>query len=75
MTNLVRWDPFADLRSTMDRLFDEGFSRPWRLMPPPAEFDALSRSKSRRPRTRSRSRPRCPASSRKRSTSPSPTTC
>ena len=24
---------FADLRGTMDRLFDEGFSRPWRLLP------------------------------------------
>jgi HSP20 family protein len=33
MTNMVRWDPFADLRTTMDRLFDEGFSRPWRLLP------------------------------------------
>jgi HSP20 family protein len=33
MTNIVRWDPFTDLRSTMDRLFDEGFSRPWRLLP------------------------------------------
>jgi HSP20 family protein len=33
MTNLTRWDPFADLRGTMDRLFDEGFSRPWRLLP------------------------------------------
>jgi HSP20 family protein len=32
MTNLVRWDPFSDLRGTMDRLFDEGFSRPWRLI-------------------------------------------
>jgi HSP20 family protein len=32
MTNLIRWDPFADLRGTMDRLFDEGFSRPWRLI-------------------------------------------
>ena len=32
MTNLIRWDPFSDLRTTMDRLFDEGFSRPWRLM-------------------------------------------
>ena len=31
MTNLVRWDPFSDLRTTMDRLFDENFSRPWRL--------------------------------------------
>jgi HSP20 family protein len=33
MTNLVRWDPFGDLRTTMDRLFDEGFSRPWRFLP------------------------------------------
>ncbi|HLF76159.1 MAG TPA: Hsp20/alpha crystallin family protein [Dehalococcoidia bacterium] len=33
MTSVVRWDPFSDLRTTMDRLFDEGFSRPWRLLP------------------------------------------
>lgn len=33
MTNMVRWDPFTELRATMDRLFDEGFSRPWRLLP------------------------------------------
>jgi HSP20 family protein len=33
MANLTRWDPFTDLRSTMDRLFDDGFSRPWRLIP------------------------------------------
>ena len=32
MTNIIRWDPFTDLRGTMDRLFDEGFSRPWRLL-------------------------------------------
>jgi HSP20 family protein len=35
MTNLTRWDPFrevGDLRETMDRLFDRGFSRPWRLI-------------------------------------------
>jgi HSP20 family protein len=32
MTNLVRFDPFGDLRTTMDRLFEEGFSRPWRLL-------------------------------------------
>ena len=32
MTNLIRFDPFGDLRTTMDRLFDEGFSRPWRLL-------------------------------------------
>jgi len=38
MTNLIRWDPFTDLRQTMDRLFDEGFPRPWRL--PPAEQEA-----------------------------------
>ena len=33
MTNVTRWDPFADFRGTMDRLFDEGFSRPWRVLP------------------------------------------
>ena len=33
MTNLTRWDPFSEMRTTMDRLFDEGFSRPWRLIP------------------------------------------
>jgi HSP20 family protein len=33
MTSVTRWDPFADLRGTMDRLFDDGFSRPWRLIP------------------------------------------
>jgi HSP20 family protein len=33
MANLVRWDPFTDLRSTMDSLFDQGFSRPWRFLP------------------------------------------
>ena len=33
MTSVIRWDPFADLRGTMDRLFDDGFSRPWRLVP------------------------------------------
>lgn len=32
MTNLVQWDPFAEIRSTMDRLFEQGFSRPWRLL-------------------------------------------
>ena len=35
MTNLIRRDPFSDLRSTMDRLFDEGFSRPWRFLATP----------------------------------------
>jgi HSP20 family protein len=38
VTNLTRWDPFGDLRTTMDRLFDEGFSRPWRVIPTAAEF-------------------------------------
>ena len=31
----MRWDPFrevTDLRDTMDRLFERGFSRPWRLV-------------------------------------------
>ena len=32
MTNVFRWDPFADMRNSMDALFDQGFSRPWRLM-------------------------------------------
>jgi HSP20 family protein len=32
MTNLIQLEPFADLRATMDRLFEEGFSRPWRLL-------------------------------------------
>ncbi len=32
MTNNVRWDPFTDLRQTMDQLFEQGFSRPWRYL-------------------------------------------
>src|SRR4051812_37040512 len=28
----MHWDPFTDLQNSMDRLFDQGFSRPWRLM-------------------------------------------
>jgi len=39
MTNIVRWDPFSDIRTTMDRLFDEGFSRPWRFMTP-SDYEA-----------------------------------
>jgi HSP20 family protein len=39
MTNIVRWDPFTDIRTTMDRLFDEGFSRPWRFLNTP-EYEA-----------------------------------
>jgi HSP20 family protein len=33
--DIMRWDPFrevTDLRDTMDRLFERGFSRPWRLI-------------------------------------------
>ena len=33
MTNMTQWDPISDLRSRMDRMFDEGFSRPWRFLP------------------------------------------
>ena len=40
MTNVVRWDPFSDLRGTMDRFFDEGFSRPWRFISPAAQYEA-----------------------------------
>jgi HSP20 family protein len=35
MADITRWDPFremTDLRDTMDRLFERGFSRPWRLV-------------------------------------------
>jgi HSP20 family protein len=34
MTTMIQWEPFNELRDTMDRLFDEGFSRPWRLLSP-----------------------------------------
>ena len=35
MANIIRWDPFGEmvhLRQAMDRLFDESFTRPWRLL-------------------------------------------
>ena len=32
MANLTRRDPFLELSETMDRLFEGGFSRPWRLL-------------------------------------------
>ena len=35
MANITRWDPFGEmvhLRQAMDRLFDESFTRPWRLL-------------------------------------------
>lgn len=41
MTNLTRWDPFSELRTTMDRLFEDGFSRPWRLIPNAGEYEGV----------------------------------
>jgi HSP20 family protein len=32
MTSVFRWDPFAEMRNSMEALFDQGFSRPWRLI-------------------------------------------
>jgi len=32
MNAYAQWDPFSELRKTMDNLFDQGFARPWRLM-------------------------------------------
>ena len=40
MTNLVRWYPFNDLRTTMDRFFEDGFARPWRFLAPTGEYEA-----------------------------------
>ena len=34
MTSMSQWEPVYELRNTMDRLFDQGFSRPWRLISP-----------------------------------------
>lgn len=39
MTTTIQWEPFYELRNTMDRLFDQGFSRPWRLLSAP-EYQA-----------------------------------
>jgi HSP20 family protein len=39
MTNMTRWDPFGDMRTTLDRLFDEGFSRPWRVIPTSTAYE------------------------------------
>src|SRR3954447_7031653 len=39
MTTMIQWEPFYELRNTMDRLFDQGFSRPWRLLSSP-EYQA-----------------------------------
>jgi HSP20 family protein len=35
MADITRWDPFremVEMRDAMDRLFDRGFNRPWRLL-------------------------------------------
>jgi len=32
MTNLTRWDPFGEMRTALDRLYEDGISRPWRLL-------------------------------------------
>src|SRR5688500_9305235 len=34
MTSVFRWDPFAEMRNSMETLFDQGLSRPWRIMSP-----------------------------------------
>lgn len=36
MTSVTRWDPFSDLH----RLFDDGFVRPWRLMPQTVSYQS-----------------------------------
>jgi HSP20 family protein len=40
MSNVVRWDPFTDLRLTMDRFFDDSFARPRRRFVTAREFAA-----------------------------------
>jgi HSP20 family protein len=32
MASVFQWDPFAEMRNSMEALFDQGFSRPWRLI-------------------------------------------
>jgi HSP20 family protein len=41
MSNVVRWDPFTDLRLTMDRFFDDSFARPRRRLVSAREFAAM----------------------------------
>jgi HSP20 family protein len=40
MTSNTRRDPFAELRGSMDRLFDDGFTRQWRIAPRALEYQA-----------------------------------
>jgi HSP20 family protein len=39
MTNLIRRDPYFDLRTTMERMLEGGVSRPWHLLPNEQETD------------------------------------
>ena len=41
MSNIVRWDPFTDMRATMDRLFDDSFARPRRRVVSAKEFAVM----------------------------------
>jgi HSP20 family protein len=41
MSNVVRWDPFTDLRLTMDRFFDDSLTRPRRRLVSAREFAAM----------------------------------
>lgn len=41
MSNVVRWDPFTDLRLTMDRFFDDSVTRPRRRLVSAREFAAM----------------------------------
>ena len=41
MSNVVRWDPLADLRVTMDRLFDDSLARPRRRIVSAREFASM----------------------------------
>lgn len=41
MSNVVRWDPFTDLRTTMDRLFDDSFPRTRRRLVSAREFATM----------------------------------
>ena len=64
MNYLMRRDPFTDLRSTMDRLFDEGFSRP--ALHDHGDLPGHDAdSKSLRPTPSSSSRRLCPAHARR----------
>ena len=75
MSNVVRWDPFTDLRVTMDRLFDDSFARPRRRIVSAREFAAMVPVEVSETEAAIEVKARSRASSRKRSTSPSTRTC